>query len=53
MLSTPNPSAPDPDTQASPILTPTQIERIRPLEHIRSVISGEMLFEPNDSAVPF
>jgi thioredoxin reductase (NADPH) len=34
-------------------LTSTQIDRIRPLGHIRSVQSGETLFKPNDSAVPF
>ena len=48
-----NPSALDADTQAFPILTSAQIDRIRPLGHIRSVQSGETLFKPNDSAVPF
>jgi hypothetical protein len=51
--STSNPSAPDPNTQAFPHLTSTQIDRIRPLGHIRRVQSGETLFEPNDSSVPF
>jgi len=47
------PSALDANTQAFPLLTATQIDRIRPLGHIRSVQSGEALFQPNDSAVPF
>src|SRR6202020_1349361 len=41
------------DTQAFPVLTSAQIDRIRPFGHIRIVQSGETLFEPNDSAVPF
>jgi thioredoxin reductase (NADPH) len=53
MLSQPNPTALDANTQLFPRLTSTQIDRIRPLGHIRSVQSGETLFEPNDSAVPF
>jgi hypothetical protein len=38
---------------AHPVLTSAQIDRIRPLGHIRSVQSGETLFEPNDLDVPF
>jgi thioredoxin reductase (NADPH) len=47
------PSALDPRTQVFPILTPAQIDRIRPYGRIRHVQSGEILFEPNDAAVPF
>src|SRR5713226_2175724 len=46
-------SAPDARTQAFPVLTPAQIDRIRPLGHPRNVQRGEILFEPNDTAVPF
>jgi len=51
----PSPSlrAPDPNTQAFPVLTPAQIDRIRPLGLIRGVQSGETLYQPNDSGVPF
>ncbi|MGD1094099.1 MAG: FAD-dependent oxidoreductase [Bryobacteraceae bacterium] len=47
------PSALDASTQAFPVLTPTQIDRIRPLGRVRNVQRGEILFEPNDTAVPF
>jgi thioredoxin reductase (NADPH) len=47
------PSALDARTQAFPLLTPAQIERIRPMGRTRSVSSGEILFQPNDTAVPF
>jgi len=40
------PSALDPYTQASPILTPAQISRIRSLSKLRRVAPGEILFEP-------
>src|SRR5580692_8547898 len=53
MLPLPKPAALDANTQAFPRLTSTQIDRIRPLGHIRRVQRGETLFEPNDSAVPF
>jgi len=53
MLSSPNSVALDANAQAFPVLTSTQIDRIRPLGHIRRVQRGETLFEPNDSAVPF
>ena len=52
MPPSPSLSALDPNTQAFPVLTPTQIDRIRPLGHIRGVQSGETLYKPNDSAVP-
>jgi thioredoxin reductase (NADPH) len=47
------PSALDARTQAFPVLTPAQIDRIRPLGRPRKVQRGEILFEPNDTAVPF
>jgi thioredoxin reductase (NADPH) len=47
------PSALDARTQAFPILTPAQIDRIRPLGRLRKVQRGEILFEPDDTAVPF
>ncbi len=53
MLPQPNPHASDANAQAFPRLTPTQIDRIRPLGHIRVVESGETLFQPNDFNVPF
>jgi thioredoxin reductase (NADPH) len=53
MLATSSPSALDAGTQAFPVLTSAQIDRIRPLGHIRGVQSGERLYNPNDSAVPF
>src|SRR5205807_698141 len=43
----------DPRTQAFPALNKAQIERIRPLGHVRQVKPGEILFQPNDSALPF
>jgi thioredoxin reductase (NADPH) len=47
------PSALDAHTQAFPILTPAQIERIRPLGKVRRVEKGEILFEVGDQRVPF
>jgi thioredoxin reductase (NADPH) len=47
------PSALDPNTQAFPTLTPAQIDRIRPLGRVRSVQSGEILFEPSGETIPF
>ncbi len=53
MSTLPTPSALDARTQAFPVLTPAQIDRIRPLARSRRVERGEILFEPNDTAVPF
>ncbi len=53
MTSPPVPSALDARTQAFPVLTTAQIDRIRPLGRPRNVHHGEILFEPNDTAVPF
>src|SRR3954463_5525083 len=46
-------SSPPSVSPGFPHLTPAQIERIRPLGHVRNVHSGEILFEPNDTSVPF
>jgi len=47
------PSALDSATQSFPILTSDQIDRVRPLGRLRTVERGEILFEPDDSGVPF
>jgi thioredoxin reductase (NADPH) len=47
------PSALDAATQVFPTLTAAQIDRIRPLGRVRSVPTGEVLFKPNDTNVPF
>ncbi len=46
-------SALDARTQAFPVLTPAQTERIRALGRVRNVERGEIVFEVNDTAVPF
>jgi thioredoxin reductase (NADPH) len=53
MSSPSTPSALDARTQAFPVLTPAQIDRILPTGRLRKVQRGEILFEPNDTAVPF
>jgi len=53
MSSQPVPSALDVRTQAFPILTAAQINRVRPGSKVREVKKGEVLFEPGDSNVPF
>jgi thioredoxin reductase (NADPH) len=53
MSSWPAPSALDPRTQAFPVLTKTQIARLRPGSKLRQVQPGEILFQPGDTAVPF
>jgi len=53
MSSLPALSALDPHTQAFPVLTPAQIDRVRVLSDLRSVKAGEILFEPGDTNVPF
>ncbi len=47
------PSALDPRTQAFPVLTEAQISRIRTISKLRPVEKGEILFEPDDTDVPF
>ena len=39
--------------QAFPVLTPSQIARIREAGHVRKVEAGEILFEPGEINVPF
>ena len=53
MASLPPLSSLDASTQVFPVLTPAQIDRIRPLGRSRDVQRGQILFEPNDTAVPF
>jgi len=53
MSSLPTPSALDAGTQALPVLTPAQINRVRPGSRVRDVAAGEILFEPDDAHVPF
>ena len=53
MSTPPNPSVPDAGTPAFPTLTSAQIDRVRPLGKVRNVQRGDILFEPNDSTVPF
>jgi thioredoxin reductase (NADPH) len=47
------PSALDARTQAFPILSVTQIDRIRSCSRSRHVAAGDILFEPGDENVPF
>src|SRR5208282_5877880 len=49
----PAPSALNASTQAFPILTAAQINRIRPASKLRPVTKGEILFEVGDTNVPF
>ena len=53
MASVPQRSALDAQTQMFPTLTPAQIDRMRPLGKVRSVQTGEIVFEPNTIGVPF
>jgi thioredoxin reductase (NADPH) len=53
MSSLPIPSALDARTQAFPVLTEAQINRVRPGSKLRQVKKGEILFEPGDTGVPF
>jgi thioredoxin reductase (NADPH) len=53
MSSQPLPSALDARTQAFPVLTPAQINRVRSGSKLRKVGNGEILFEPGDTNVPF
>jgi thioredoxin reductase (NADPH) len=53
MSTWPAPSALEPSTQAFPVLTAAQIDRIRPGGKLRKVTPGEVLFEPDDTEVPF
>ncbi len=53
MSSFPIPSALDANTQAFPALTPSQIDRLRSGGSLRNVKRSEILFEPEDTGVPF
>jgi len=52
-LPMPIPSVLDARTQAFPVLTAAQISRIRAVSQLREVKKGEILFEPDDTNVPF
>jgi len=43
---------PDPQAEAFPVLTPSQIDRIRPYGALRTVKAGEILFEAGDQGLP-
>src|SRR5208282_2060142 len=47
------PSALDARTQAFPALTEAQISRVRSRSKLRRVATGEILFEPGDTNIPF
>ena len=53
MSTQPGSSALDAATQAFPVLTTAQIDRIRHAGRVRIVQRGEILFQPNDTDVPF
>jgi thioredoxin reductase (NADPH) len=48
----PSISTPDRRAEAFPVLTPAQIERIRPHGTLRAVRAGEILFEAGERAMP-
>jgi len=52
MSSSPTHIALEPGSDAFPLLTPAQIDRLRPYGQVRKVKAGEVLFEPGDSNVP-
>jgi len=53
MSVSPVPSALDQRTQAFPVLTESQINRIRSVGKVRPVKKGEIVFERGDTVVPF
>jgi thioredoxin reductase (NADPH) len=53
MSAWPIPSALDASTQAFPVLTTAQITRLRPGGKSRKVEPNEILFQPDDTQVPF
>jgi len=53
MSAWPVPSVLDFRTQAFPVLTATQLARLRPGGKVRRVEPGEILFQPDDTGVPF
>lgn len=48
----PSINSPDRQAEAFPVLTPTQIDRIRPYGTERTVRTGETLFEPGQRGMP-
>ena len=44
-------NTPDPQAEAFPVLTPAQIDRLRPYGNVRSVRAAEVLFEPGKSGM--
>src|SRR5215469_364863 len=52
MASLPLPTALD-ARQVFPVLTQAQIDRVRTVSQLRSVTTGEVLFAPGDTNVPF
>ena len=48
----PQTSALDPQTQAFPLLTPAQIDRIRPYGKVRAVSAGDILFDVGNEHMP-
>ncbi|MGD0731914.1 MAG: FAD-dependent oxidoreductase [Terracidiphilus sp.] len=48
----PSINSPDRQAEAFPVLTPNQIDRIRPYGTARTVQSGEILFEAGDLGIP-
>src|ERR1700678_910774 len=48
----PSINTPDRQAQAFPVLTPAQIDRIRPNGAVRIVRAGEILFEPGAVGMP-
>lgn len=48
----PSANSPEWRAQAFPVLTPNQIDRIRPYGVARTVRAGEILFEPGDVGMP-
>ncbi len=53
MSSWPTPSALDSRTQAFPVLTAAQIARLRHGGKLRKVEPGDILFQPDDTEIPF
>lgn len=53
MSSIPTTSVLNASTQTFPVLTPVQINRIRPLGKTRQVNAGDIVFETGDSNIPF
>jgi thioredoxin reductase (NADPH) len=47
------PFSSDVRSEAFPVLTPNQINRIRPASKVRKVEVGDILFEPGDNDIPF